>query len=69
MTVLRLTALVALLGTAACGGAYYQGLSGHTVATGPDQEMDVVWVLENNKRVLRCAPTAQGPVCTRAEVN
>lgn len=61
---LLIIALVLLPLVAACGVAPY-ALSNHTLAVGPNQETDVVWVVRDG-RVVRCFTDAQGPICMSA---
>ena len=72
MSVLRKLVFLALVagGLLAGGGCMpmYQPLASHTLAVGPDQQIDVVWVLRDATLVLRCQNTAQGPVCVSANV-
>jgi hypothetical protein len=57
---------VLAMALAGCGGATYRGVSAHTIQVGPDREADVVWVVRNDNRLMRCWATDQGPTCVTA---
>lgn len=61
--------LVVLTGALVAGCATYTPIASHTVATGPDQQADVVWLIDDSGSdpvVVRCSPTPEGPVCQPA---
>lgn len=62
---LLIIALVLLPIIAGCRVAPY-ALSNHTLAVGPNQQTDVVWVVRDGRVVMRCFTDAQGPICMPA---
>ena len=59
------TAMPLLLLVTGCAAPAWTPLASHTIAVGPDQSRDVVWLESAAGAVVRCTDTAQGPVCTR----
>ena len=64
---LRILSALALVLTA-CGSHAYTTPVVTRIQTGPTQQEDVAWVVEDGGRVLRCVAGVERPVCTRADV-
>ncbi len=68
MNIIRISTIV-LLGMAAAGcGPRYGGLAAHTLDAGENNQLDIVWVVEDGERVMRCQNSKTGPVCTTAQM-
>jgi hypothetical protein len=52
----------------ACGHSYAIPVVA-TVQSGPDQEVDVAWIVEDGGRVIRCVNGPDRPRCRRADVD
>lgn len=62
-------AVAAMAMAMAMGCATYTPIASHTVATGPDRQADVVWLIDetgDDPVVIRCSDGPQGPVCQPA---
>jgi len=46
----------------------YAPMAAHTLAAGENNDHDIVWITEDNERVLRCQNSKAGPVCTTAQI-
>lgn len=68
MNTIRIS-LIVLLGMGAVGcGPRYGSLAAHTLAAGENNDLDIVWVVEDGERVMRCQNSKSGPVCTTAQM-
>ncbi len=59
------TTLLILFAAAGCATRAWAPLASHTIAVGPDQSRDVVWLENSQGTIVRCTDTAEGPVCVR----
>lgn len=59
---------ISMFAVAGCGHSYATPVVA-AVQTGPDQEVDVAWIVEDGGRVLRCVNGPDRPRCRRADVD
>lgn len=66
MTRMLVVMMLGLL--AACGHSYATPVV-TTVQTGPNEQIDVAWIVEDGGRVIRCINAPDRPRCRRAHVD